>query len=75
MSCVTERFVLTVIIVHCIDGPSAVTIGAVKSALIGGAATPATTDGSQCSSSCSTVVVAGTTTDSVNLVKHTNSSL
>ena len=28
---------------------------------VGGAATPATTDGSQCSSSCSTVVVAGAT--------------
>ncbi|XP_054260749.1 protein expanded-like isoform X2 [Macrosteles quadrilineatus] len=31
----------------------------------GGAGTPATTDGSQCSSSCSTVVVAGTTSEPI----------
>uniref|UniRef100_A0A1B6FH14 FERM domain-containing protein n=1 Tax=Cuerna arida TaxID=1464854 RepID=A0A1B6FH14_9HEMI len=31
----------------------------------GGAATPATTDGSQCSSSCSTVVVAGNTSETI----------
>uniref|UniRef100_A0A1B6BZW1 FERM domain-containing protein n=1 Tax=Clastoptera arizonana TaxID=38151 RepID=A0A1B6BZW1_9HEMI len=51
----------------CMDSPCTMTINAVKSSLISGAVTPATTDGSQCSSSCSTVVVAGTTTESISL--------
>lgn len=49
--------------------PCTVTIGAVKTAsLIGGSTTPATTDGSQCSSSCSTVVVAGVIPDTITPV-------
>ncbi|RZF39513.1 hypothetical protein LSTR_LSTR001034 [Laodelphax striatellus] len=42
------------------NSPCALTVNSIKntSSLIGGATTPATTDGSQCSSSCSTVVVA-----------------
>lgn len=45
----------------CVDGSTAVTVK------LGGAATPATTDGSQCSSSCSTVVIAGTTVEPITV--------